>query len=297
MRFGVLTALMIVSSTMVENCQSFVLQNAFGALKQVANKHDTSKCFQCQRPRPVSLRADSIRMEGTMVTYFGKSKVLDDVQLFKFKFFQRKFDHLVAQGQAKEAVEVLIASESMIQISPLQAVKLLVDLFQSGLNFKKSGGEDPTLSKEDVTKTLIGQVGTLIRDHTLWHFALTSTSREMIERDIRYAERKLGQRWKSLEFRHDLLEIQPFFFYKLNISDIDIAEGPELDQSIKSLWEELSGEEGKVSSASLRQALSKDWQLVYDNESVLEDILKREAGESPAGFEAFRKLCLLVLQV
>eukprot|EP00960_Hanusia_phi_P044119 756481-Hanusia_phi.AAC.2 len=87
----------------------------------------------------------------------------------------------------------------MIQISPLQAVKLLVDLFQSGLNFKKSGGEDPTLSKEDVTK---------------------------------------------------------------------IAEGPELDQSIKSLWEELSGEEGKVSSASLRQALSKDWQLIRMTRSL-----------------------------
>uniref|UniRef100_A0A7S4PDD0 Uncharacterized protein n=1 Tax=Guillardia theta TaxID=55529 RepID=A0A7S4PDD0_GUITH len=225
-RYGI-TVAMLVLATMVGQSQSFVLPSSFCSLTSALSKHDAIVSSRARRPSGVALRTNSIRMEGTMVTYFGKSKILSDVQLFKFNFFQRKFDHLVAQGKAKEAVEVLIASESMIQISPLQAVKLLVDLFQSGLTLspskgtKYAGQEAEQSPGEDQTKTLVSQIGTLIRDHTLWHFAMTSSSREMIEREIRYAEMKLGKRWKSVELRHDLLEIQPYFYYKLNVSGVD----------------------------------------------------------------------------
>ncbi|EKX44131.1 hypothetical protein GUITHDRAFT_139979 [Guillardia theta CCMP2712] len=290
---------------MVGQSQSFVLPSSFCSLTSALSKHDAIVSSRARRPSGVALRTNSIRMEGTMVadrkqsdmpdiphkvTYFGKSKILSDVQLFKFNFFQRKFDHLVAQGKAKEAVEVLIASESMIQISPLQAVKLLVDLFQSGLTLSPSKGTKYAGQEAEQSPG---------EDQTKASFSLAAwRAREMIEREIRYAEMKLGKRWKSVELRHDLLEIQPYFYYKLNVSGVDdIVETPELDESIATLWEHLSAGEAKVSAAALREALSKEWQLSYENDSVLEDILVREAGESPAGFEAFRKMCLLVLQI
>lgn len=37
------------------------------------------------------------------------------LQLYKFNFYQSKFDRLVMKGKAKEAIEVMVASESEIQ--------------------------------------------------------------------------------------------------------------------------------------------------------------------------------------
>ena len=75
-----------------------------------------SKSVASLRP---TLRRNSpltIVNDGTVVVYFGKKKELNDIELYKFNFYQKRFNYLCDKGKAKEALGVMLASESEIQV-------------------------------------------------------------------------------------------------------------------------------------------------------------------------------------
>lgn len=130
--------------------------------------------------------------EGTVVVYFGREKTLNDVQLYKFNFYQAKFDRLVEDHNAKEAIEVMIASESEIQMSLGQAVSLL-----SSLAAQIFGGILRARSESSVAP-MVRSAAAMLRGHTLWHLTPSRTMKVDVEREIASAEKTLREKWQNV---------------------------------------------------------------------------------------------------
>jgi hypothetical protein len=144
--------------------------------------------------RPFSLRSPprTALNEGTVVVYFGREKTLNDVELYKFNFYQSKFDRLVEDQKAKEAIEVMIASESEIQMSVGQAISLL-----SSLAAQIFGGILRAKSESSV-EPMVKSAAAMLRGHTLWHLTPSRTMKVDVERQIAKAERTLREKWQNV---------------------------------------------------------------------------------------------------
>ena len=150
-------------------------------------------------PSSNSFRTSSLRSpsrtalnEGTVVVYFGREKTLNDVELYKFNFYQSKFDRLVEDQKAKEAIEVMIASESEIQMSLGQAISLL-----SSLAAQIFGGILRARSESSV-KPMVKSAAAMLRGHTLWHLTPSQTMKVDVERQIAKAEKTLREKWQNV---------------------------------------------------------------------------------------------------
>jgi len=212
--------------------------------------------------RPSSLRPPprTALNEGTVVVYFGREKTLNDIELYKFNFYQSKFDRLVEDQKAKEAIEVMIASESEIQMSLGQAISLL-----SSLAAQIFGGILRAKSESSV-EPMVKSAAAMLRGHTLWHLTPSRTMKVDVERQIAKAERTLREKWQNVERRHILLEIQPFFTYSLNATlptktSPCFTRSPDFDERCDSFFERLTSGASAVDSAMLLDALDSDWEM------------------------------------
>eukprot|EP00285_Hemiselmis_virescens_P018799 CAMPEP_0173378338 /NCGR_PEP_ID=MMETSP1356-20130122/1505_1 /TAXON_ID=77927 ORGANISM="Hemiselmis virescens, Strain PCC157" /NCGR_SAMPLE_ID=MMETSP1356 /ASSEMBLY_ACC=CAM_ASM_000847 /LENGTH=222 /DNA_ID=CAMNT_0014331367 /DNA_START=82 /DNA_END=746 /DNA_ORIENTATION=- len=146
---------------------------------------------------------------GTIVVSFGRQKQLNEVELYKFTFFQTKFDYLCKTGRAEEAMEVLLSSEANVQVSGMQAAGLLANLPAKVFMKKPS---------EDQVEPLANRAWKLLQNHAMWHLTSNRKAKDQVEKDIAKAEKALRSKWQILEDRHLLHEVQPFFFQGLNVT-------------------------------------------------------------------------------
>jgi len=274
-------ALGLVLVMQLDHCNCFsVVPRSFGLPLQSSSSQKAVSGLRRSTP------PNRIKMEGTKVVYFGKEAVLKGAELYKYEFYQQKFDWHVQRGEAKEAIEVIIASQSMIQVSPLRAIQLLANIFGTFL----LGSSDP-LDPKTVRSSLLIGVGRLLRDHTLWHLTPPGPAREMVEKNIADAETMLRDRWQSIELRHDLVELQPFFAQQLNLSIPSKDPLPtDWEARVDMLWERVRDGE-TLTGQQLQTVLEKEFGMIYHGSEELEDLILREAGEHPAGRAGFQQLC------
>mmetsp|Transcript_55644 Transcript_55644/g.130384 ORF Transcript_55644/g.130384 Transcript_55644/m.130384 type:complete len:303 (+) Transcript_55644:117-1025(+) len=271
------------------SCQGFSLSlRAHPTVQHALYQHTSFRGGQSAACR----KQHAVRMEGTKVVYFGKEKVLAGPELYKYEFYQKKFDWHVQRGESKEAIEVIIAAESNIQVRPLRAMQLLASVFASFF----LGSSDP-LDPLAVRTPLVIGVGRLLRDHTLWHLTPPGKARTTIEKNIDEAETVLRDRWQQVEARHDLLEIQPYFVQQLNASVPSESPLPtDFDARVDALWAKLNpGSEGLTGEA-LKAVLEKEFGIVYERSDELEMLIRREAGVHPADKQGFQTMCREIIK-
>jgi len=208
---------------------------------------------------------------GTIIVHFGREKVLNDVELYKFNFFQDKFNRLCESGRAEEAIEVLLSSETTVEVSALQAVTLLAVLPAEVLG-----------KPDDTIEPMAHSFWRLLRDHAMWHLTLSRDGKDKLEEDIAQAEKALRKKARQVEDRHVLLEVQPFFTYSLNISQPAPEALPD-DFSLKcdNLFRHIAGDgEGAVVDArGLNRVLEMGWQS-KDSSPIDDAILQSSLSSS-----------------